>query len=193
LIAHGDSRRWQYGGRDDSRHPNVTELLKRLNLTAEEEDAMAEFSDDENEEVMPRVGWALVGKVLSPMPVHVNTIRSAMKPAWGNPVRLKVRAIGEKGLNLFVAEFGCSHDLERALASTPWMVEQYTVVLQNYDEKLSASEIIFDRMEMWVRILNLPLGWMNQTRGFRAMSLIGRVTKLDVDKDGKASGAFLRG
>lgn len=72
------------------------------------------------------------------------------------------------------------------------MVGRYAVILQNYDKKLSASEIIFDRMELWVRILNLPLGWMNQTRGFRAMSLTGRVVKMDVDADGKASGAFLR-
>jgi hypothetical protein len=128
----------------------VTELLKRLNLTAEEEEAVAEFSDDENEEATPRVEWALMGKVLSPTPVHVNTIRSAMKPAWGNPVGLKVRAIGEKGLNLFVVEFGCNHDLERALAGTPWMVGRYAIILQNYDEKLSASEIVFDRMEMWL-------------------------------------------
>jgi hypothetical protein len=111
---------------------------------------VAEFSDDENEEATPRVEWALVGKVLSPTPVHVNTIRSAMKPAWGNPVELKVRAIGEKGLNLFVVEFGCNHYLERALAGTPWMVGRYAVILQNYDEKLSASEIVFDRMEMWL-------------------------------------------
>lgn len=33
---------------------------------------------------------------------------------------------------------------------------------------------------------------MNQQRDLRAMSLIGRVVKMDVDSDGKASGAFLR-
>lgn len=48
-------------------------------------------------------------------------------------------------------------------------------------------------MEMWVRIMDMPLGWMNQTRGPRAMGLIGRVVKMDVDTDGKASGAYLRG
>lgn len=136
--------------------------------------------------------WAIVGKVLTPAPVHVNTVRSAMKPAWGNPVGLKFRAIGEKGDNLFVAEFRCSADMERALAGTPWMVGKYAVILQSYDERLSASEIVFDRMEIWVRILNLPLGWMNQTRGSRVMSLLGPVVKMDVDVDGKASGAFLR-
>jgi hypothetical protein len=90
----------------------VTDLLRRLNLT-EEEGAVADFSDDE--EIVPAstVEWALVGKVLSPSPVHVNTVRSAMKPAWGNPVGLKLRAIGEKADNLFVAEFGCGADLER--------------------------------------------------------------------------------
>jgi hypothetical protein len=46
-------------------------------------------------------------------------------------------------------------------------------------------------MEIWVRISNLPLGWMNQQRGSQAMSLIGQVVKMDVDSDGKPSGAFL--
>jgi hypothetical protein len=172
-------------------NPNVTDLLRRLNLT-EEEGAVADFSDDE--EIVPAstVEWALVGKVLSPSPVHVNTVRSAMKPAWGNPVGLKLRAIGEKADNLFVAEFGCGADLERVLGGSPWMGGRYAVLLQQYDEKLISSEIVFDRMELWVRILNLPLGWMNQTRGSRAMGLLSRVVKMDVDPDGKASGAYLR-
>lgn len=62
------------------------------------------------------------------------------------------------------------------------------MILQPYDERLSASEIVFGRMEIWVRILNLPLGWMNQQRGSRTMSLIGNIVKMDVDGDGKASG-----
>ena len=33
---------------------------------------------------------------------------------------------------------------------------------------------------------------MNQHRGSRAMGLLGEVKKMDVDGDGKASGAFLR-
>jgi hypothetical protein len=124
--------------------------------------------------------------------IHINTIRSAMKPAWGNPHGLKIRAIGVKSDNMFVAELGSQTDMEKILAGAPWMVGRHAVVLKPYDEKLSASEIVFDRMEIWVRIINLPLGWMNQQRGSRAMGLIGTVIKVDVDADGKASGAFLR-
>ena len=126
--------------------------------------------------------------MLSSALVHVNIVRSAMEPAWGNPIGLKFRPIEEKGDNLFVAEFGCAGDLERVLSGSPWMVGRYAILLQNYDEKLSVSEIIFDHLELWVRILNLSLGWMNQTRGSRAMGLIGSVIKMDVDADGKASG-----
>jgi len=93
---------------------------------------------------------------------------------------------------MFIAEVGSKANMERILAGTLWMVGRHAVVLKPYDERLSADEIIFDRMEIWVRILNLPLGWMNQQRGSRAMSLIGHVLKMDVDGDGKASGAFLR-
>ena len=85
-----------------------------------------------------------------------------MKPAWGNPCGLKLWAIGEKTDNMFVAELGSKVEMERIMVGSPWMVGRHAVILQPYDECLSASEIVFDRMEIWVRLLNLPLGWMNQ-------------------------------
>jgi hypothetical protein len=184
MAAAGGGQPGKGGGNPS---PNVTDLLKRLNLTEED------FCDDEDVAETPTLEWALVGKILSPMAVHVNTVRAAMKPAWGNLAGLKIRAIGDKGDNLFVAEFTSKADMDRVLSGTPWMVGRHAVVLKPYDEKLSASEIVFDRMEIWVRILNLPLGWMNQQCGKCAMGLIGHVVKMDVDGDGKACGAFLQG
>jgi hypothetical protein len=83
---------------------------------------VADFSDDEDDAELPSMEWAIVGKVLSPMVVHVNTVRSAMKLTWGNPAGLKFRAIGEKGDNMFVAEFAVKADMDRAMAGAPWMV-----------------------------------------------------------------------
>lgn len=57
----------------------------------------------------------IVRKVLSPMAFHVKTVRAAMKPAWGNPTGLKFRDIGEKGDNLFVAEFAGKMEMDRVL------------------------------------------------------------------------------
>ena len=42
-------------------------------------------------------------------------------------------------------------------------------------------------MDIWVRILDLPLGWMNKHQGERAVGLIGELNKM-----GEASGPFLR-
>lgn len=171
-------------------NPSVEEMLRKLNLT-EEEGAIIDFIDEDDDDGPESTEWALVGKILSPVPVHIESVRSAMRPAWGNPPGLKIRAIGEKGDNLFVAEFGNGRDLDRVMTGSPWLFGKYGVLLQEYDENLSANEIVFDRMEIWVRILNLPLGWMNRTKGSKAVSLIGKVLKMDVDGDGKASGAFL--
>lgn len=92
----------------------------------------------------------------------------------------------------FIAEFGCMVDRDRALMGSPWTVGKYSVLLQSYDEGLNAAEIKFDHMEIWVRLLSLPLGWMNDQKGRKAMELLGEVSKMDVDADGKANGAFLR-
>lgn len=95
------------GSRDgrDNPNPNISDLLQKLKLT-EDEVAVLEFSDDEDQVAMVPVECALFGKVLSPVIVHVNNVRSAMNAAWGNPVGFKIWSIGEKEDNLFVVEFG---------------------------------------------------------------------------------------
>ncbi|CAN6244169.1 unnamed protein product [Urochloa humidicola] len=125
------------GGRlpRENANPEVADLLQKLNLAAEEGD-VADFSDGEEIGEAADVEWALLGKVISPSIVHAQTIRSAMTPAWGNPYGMKIRSIGGRGDNLFVAEFGCKADMERVLADTPWIAGKHAVILKEYDEKL---------------------------------------------------------
>lgn len=138
-------------------NPSVTDMMQNLQLTAEEE-VVADFSDDEDVAAEAAPVWAIVGKVLSPVHLHVSTIQSAMRPAWGNPRGLKLRTIGVKEENMFMADFDCKADRDRVLAGSPWVVGKYSVLLQEYDERLSAAEIKFDRMHIWARLLGLPLG-----------------------------------
>ena len=57
--------------------------------------------------------------------------------------------IGEKNDNMFIVELGSKMEMERIMAVSPWMVGRHVVILQPYDERPSASEILFDRMEIW--------------------------------------------
>jgi hypothetical protein len=52
--------------------------------------------------------------------------------------------------------------------------------------------VSFAKMELWVWILNLPFGWMNDKRVAHAAGLIGEVMKVEADAGGQVSGPFLR-
>jgi hypothetical protein len=173
---------------------HVTDLLGRLNLTKDEEEFVSFSDDDESGDDGSSPEFALVGKVLSPSPLHISTITSMMKPTWGNPFGLRLRSIGDQSNNTFIAEFGSDQDKQHALEGSPWVVSRYAVILQEYDETLKPSDISFSMVAMWVRILDLSFGWMNSKGEARAASLIGNVKKVeaDADADGKVSGPFLR-
>lgn len=97
--------------------------------------------------------WSVIGKVISPTVIHVQTILAAMRPAWRNPRGLRGRSVGD---NIFVAGFLNQGDKEHALDGSPWMVGKHAVLLQEYNGDLRLTDIRFDNMSIWVRILNLP-------------------------------------
>jgi hypothetical protein len=82
----------------------------------------------------------------------------ALRPAWGNPKGLVARSVGE---NLFIAEFGSRQDLERVLDGSPWNVNKRAVLVKRYDQNQRSTDIVFNLLPIWVRIMNLPFGLMN--------------------------------
>jgi hypothetical protein len=59
----------------------LEELLGKLDIT--EDEATPLVIDDQEEEAKQK--WMLVGKVLYRNVFHIQTIGSALRPAWGNP------------------------------------------------------------------------------------------------------------
>jgi hypothetical protein len=96
------------------------------------------------------------------------------------------------GDNLFIAEFGSTQDLERVLDGSPWNVSKRAVLIKRYDPNQRPTDIVFNLLPIWVRIMNLPFGLMNGKWGGQLEGMIGEVEKLDLDDQGRAWGPYLR-
>jgi hypothetical protein len=66
-------------------------------------------------------------KALSPSTLHINTILSVLRPAWGNPCGLIMNSAGD---NTFVAEFGSKSDKDRVVDGPPWVAGKHAILLQ---------------------------------------------------------------
>ena len=83
--------------------------------------------NDDMEDTLAFSDRAIVGKILSSSVLHIQTIMSALRPAWGNPKDLVARSVGK---NLFIAEFGSKQDMERVLNGSPWNVNKRAVLIK---------------------------------------------------------------
>jgi hypothetical protein len=107
--------------------------------------------DDRDEGAQKK--WLLAGMVLHRHVFHINTIISALRPAWGNPKGLLFRSVGE---NKFVAEFATERDRSRVWEGSTWHVSRNAVILSEFEDCMKPSELRFDRLQLWARVMNLP-------------------------------------
>lgn len=165
----------------------MADMMARLRLTAAE--AKAVVLDDEEETDLVDPAKALVGKVLAPSVLHIQTISAAMRPAWGNPKGFVFNPVGD---NLFLAEFGCGANRDRVFDREPWVVGKHAVLLKKYNSDFKPLQVRFDRMAIWARIIDLPYRLMNERRGKEIAKPLGTVLKVDADEQGRCWGGFMR-
>jgi hypothetical protein len=168
---------------------NMSEMMGRLRLTAAE--AVAVVLEDSTD-VPVHSPWAIVGKVLAPNTLHINTIAAALRPAWGNPRGLVLNSAGD---NRFVAEFGSKVDKDRVVNGPPWVVGKHAVLLRDFNIDLKPRDMVFNRLKIWARIINLPFGYMNQKSGTviaGSIGLEGTVPCVDCDATGRSRGSYMR-
>ncbi|VAI94071.1 unnamed protein product [Triticum turgidum subsp. durum] len=114
---------------------------------------------------------------------------SALRPAWGNPKGLVAKPVAE---NTFIVEFASPIDKERVIDGAPWTVGKHAVLLNEFVQTLKPSEVAFDRIMLWARIMNPRFELMNKTWGQSLGGKLGKVEKFDVDEQGRACGNCLR-
>ncbi|KAM0834300.1 hypothetical protein ACQ4PT_063687 [Festuca glaucescens] len=165
----------------------MMELMGKLNLTSEE--ATAAILDDEDEQDLVALKWAIVGKVLSPTLLHIQTIKSALKPAWGNPKGLVFRSARD---NIFIAEFATKEDNERVEAGAPWTVGKHAVLINNFVGRQNPTEVCFDKLIVWAKILNPRFELMNKRWGEELGAKLGKVESVETDSQGRTWGNALR-
>ncbi|KAM0910854.1 hypothetical protein ACQ4PT_013881 [Festuca glaucescens] len=127
----------------------LEEDLGKLDITDEE--ATPLVVDDREEKAQPK--WIVAGKVLHCTVFHIQTIASALRPAWSNPRGMFFRSVGK---NMFVAEFATQRDRDRVWTGSPWLVSKNAVFLSEFEDYMKPSELKFDRLSLWDRIINLP-------------------------------------
>ncbi|KAK1685512.1 hypothetical protein QYE76_046360 [Lolium multiflorum] len=165
----------------------IEELVGRMKLTEAESTKL--FIDDREDEQATPV-WALAGKVLVPYPkvFHIQMIADVLRPAWGNPRGLVFR---DGGPNLFVAELPVERERDRIWERSPWTVNKHAVVLENFKRSQRPSELRFDRLPIWVRVMNLPFN-LHDNWGEKIARGLGEFIKIDTTNKMLVSGKYLR-
>lgn len=63
---------------------------------------------------------------------------------------------------------------------------------QDFDASKRPTDVHFDHMSIWARILNLPFELMNDKWGWKIAEMVGTVEKVEVDAQHRAWGPYLR-
>jgi hypothetical protein len=137
---------------------------------------------------VPKPRWAVVGKVCSPRKLIIGALEHAMHRAWGLHHSAQFKDIGD---NRFVVRFNSEGDRKHVMKNGPWQFDFNAVLLKDYDGSIRPSDIVFDYMDMWVRVSDLPLDMMNKVYGQLIGNWLGKFVSVDVDDDGIAWGEEL--
>jgi hypothetical protein len=140
-------------------------------------------------ESVPKPRWAIVGKVCSPRKLVIGALERAMQKAWGLHRSAQFKDIGG---NRFVVRFSSEGDWNHVLRNGPWQFDFNVILIKKFDGAVRPSDMIFDSLDIWVRVLDLPMDMMNRAYGELIGGWIGKFISVDVDEEGMAWGEDLR-
>lgn len=133
--------------------------------------------------------WSVVGKVCSTRPLKMTGLEKTMPRAWGLHKEAKFRDMGS---NIFVAHLGSEGDWRHVLNNGPWQYDFSVLILKEYEGNIRPSEMVFENIDIWVRVMDLPPDKRCEAFGTALGNWIGKAVRVDTDGDGIARGQQLR-
>ncbi|KAK3230768.1 hypothetical protein Dsin_002649 [Dipteronia sinensis] len=136
-----------------------------------------------------RLELCLVGKVFSTKLVNKNVFKEVMNKIWRVDVGVGIEQI--KG-NTFEFLFKSLKARQRVLNGGPWSFDRAIIFFEKPTGEGVVDAMLFNWVDFWVRIHNIPLICMTDEIGNFLGNIIGEVKELDLQTNSDGSGQFLR-
>ncbi|XP_042969146.1 uncharacterized protein LOC122301843 [Carya illinoinensis] len=167
---------------------DLSKLWEGLTLT-EDEQAFVKVSDKDLMEAAQRGSFCLLAKVITERIFNKEAFRSTMLQVWKLEGAVTFTELGESS---FIMEFEMTTDKDKILRGRPWTFDRSLIGIQDIDSSLPPSAVSFSLEPFWVQIHNIPFACMTESYGHQIASAIGKVLKVEVNRDGQGWGKCLR-
>jgi hypothetical protein len=167
----------------------VEDLSKMwLKLSLREDGGMdLDTPAEELHDGVARRKFCIMGKLIADRIVSRETIKMTLMRWWKLSGNFSFQLLGEI---LFMVEFTSLSDKMRIMEGRPWIFKGSLFLIEDFDGLTPPSLFTFEKARLWVRMVGLPLTFMNQTTGQRIGSMVWLVEAVDIGKDGISWGEF---
>ncbi|KAL4324997.1 hypothetical protein GQ457_11G001760 [Hibiscus cannabinus] len=169
----------------------TNELAKKiegLHFTEEELQGVAEIYELDNEPIEWEEKW-VVGKLVSPRIVDGPQLIIVYFSVWKKQPLEDAASLGP---NMFLFKFRKVEDKDFVLGRCPWTFDGELLALKPFDRLLTPKEYNFHPLPIWIRIYDVPLGYMNSKAGETIGNKIESHIATDLRDEMGCAGEYLR-
>nr|XP_023898826.1 uncharacterized protein LOC112010701 [Quercus suber] len=95
-------------------------------------------------------------------------------------------------LNLFQFKFRREFDMDRVLKGGPWSFDNQVLLLRRWQPGMTALNIKFDSVALWVQIWGAPFDMSSPKVAFEIGSRLGEMVEVEKRKNLDAQNLFIR-
>ncbi|KAE8657927.1 hypothetical protein F3Y22_tig00116976pilonHSYRG00123 [Hibiscus syriacus] len=166
----------------------VAFLMKHLTFTEEESEDISPPRLTKEDDALEMDKW-IVARIIGFKKVESEAVLRVFRSIWGH-ARLSESSILKD--NMFLFKFKTLSDKLAIMKRTPWSFEGMLLAIVHFDPKLSLQEFDFQPLAVWVRIYELPMGYMKIETAEKFGNRIGKTIATDTRPGDGRMGDFLR-
>ncbi|KAM0855584.1 hypothetical protein ACQ4PT_049695 [Festuca glaucescens] len=156
-----------------------------------EDDVYLELDEEEVPEVAaPRTVWKLLGRYMAQFkPSARDMFVYFDKEVWHLHTGIKYTELQK---NYYMLTLFSQGDYEFVKRGGPWIFNKNALIVKEIKEDEQPSEMVLDRVSVWVRIYDVPWGKQKKATGMMYGQLLGRPLEVDEPTEEKDMDEFLR-
>ncbi|KAL4335056.1 hypothetical protein GQ457_07G000060 [Hibiscus cannabinus] len=166
----------------------LVQEMEGLRFTEDELQVVEEIEALGLEPVQGEERW-VVGKLVSPRIVDGPLLIRIYFSVWKNQPLEEATSLGP---NMFLFKFKKDEDRDFVLGRCPWTFDGELLALKPFDKLLSPKDYDFHPLPIWMRIYDVPLGFMSSKVGEAVGNKFGKCIATDLRDEKGCSGEYLR-